>query len=180
MVKLSDISQRITRKNNGISDLVLTISAENGLVDQEEFFNRKVASSNINGYYLLNKGEYAYNKSHSKNYPWGAIKRLDYYDKGVVSTLYICFKLNENTNSDYMTHYFESNKWNNEISEIAVEGARNHGLLNIPINDFFETKHYIPSYEEQKKIAFEIYEKFRELAIQRNFLNLKNTIKILQ
>ena len=101
----------------------------------------------------MEKGEYAYNKSYSKNYPWGAIKRLDYYDKGVVSTLYICFKLNENINSDYITHYFESNKWNNEISEIAVEGARNHGLLNIPINDFFETKHYIPCYNEQLKIA---------------------------
>lgn len=152
--QLKEISSRVIRKNKGnISRLVLTISAENGLVDQEEFFNRKIASSNIEGYYLLENGEFAYNKSYSKNYPWGAVKRLDAYDKGVVSTLYICFKLNDRVKSDFMTHYFESNKWNNGVSEIAVEGARNHGLLNIPINDYFNTIHFLPSELEQSKIA---------------------------
>ena len=152
--KLSDISIRITRKNKKLeSTLPLTISAEYGLVDQETFFNRKVASNNIEGYYLLYNGEFAYNKSYSNNYPWGAIKRLDSYDKGVISTLYICFKPKDEINSDYLTHYFETTKWHNQISEIAVEGARNHGLLNIPVNDFFNTFHMFPTSEEQLKIA---------------------------
>lgn len=151
---LLDLVERVVRKNKGnITQKPLTISAQYGLIDQEEFFNKVVASKNLESYYLLNKGEFAYNKSYSTGYPFGAVKRLDKYENGAVSTLYICFKPKKNVNSDYLTQYFESNKWNKEISMIAVEGARNHGLLNISVADFFDTIHSIPSLEEQTKIA---------------------------
>ena len=151
---LSNYVERIITKNkNNESNLVLTISAQYGLVDQVKFFNRKVSSSNISGYYLLNNGDFAYNKSYSNGYPWGAIKRLNNYNQGVVSSLYICFRPKNNIDSDYLEQYFETNKWYRQVSEISVEGARNHGLLNIAVNDFFETKHYIPSIMEQAKIG---------------------------
>ncbi len=151
---LDKIVERVTRKNKGtISRLPLTISAQHGLVDQETFFNKTVASKNLEGYYLLENGEFAYNKSYSNGYPWGAIKRLDRYEKGVLSSLYICFKKLDKTNSNYIKQYFETSKWYKEVSMIAVEGARNHGLLNISVSDFFNTLHYIPSKEEQEKIA---------------------------
>lgn len=151
---LNKIVERVTRKNKGtISKLPLTISAQYGLVDQEIFFNKTVASKNLEGYYLLENGEFAYNKSYSNGYPWGAIKRLDRYEKGVLSSLYICFKTLDKINSDYIKQYFETSKWYKEVSMIAVEGARNHGLLNISVSDFFDTLHYIPSSEEQEKIA---------------------------
>ncbi|MDR0430794.1 MAG: restriction endonuclease subunit S [Tannerellaceae bacterium] len=153
-VKLKEIVSRITRKNKeNETELVLTIAAQHGLVDQYSFFNKQIASNYISNYYLLYQGEFAYNKSYSKDYPWGAVKRLDLYEKGVLSTLYICFKAMEHVNTDYLAYYFETNKWYREISEIAGEGARNHGLLNISIDDYFETAHFIPSYEEQQKIA---------------------------
>lgn len=152
--KLSNIVTRVTRKNKEIqSTLPLTISAQYGLVDQITFFNKTVASSNLEGYYLLEKGEFAYNKSYSTGYPFGAIKRLDRYDKGVLSSLYICFSVLENIDSDFLVQYFETSYWHKEISMVAVEGARNHGLLNISVTDFFETYHWIPSYEEQIKIG---------------------------
>ncbi|CEI72583.1 restriction endonuclease subunit S [Romboutsia hominis] len=152
--KLNSFVERVTRKNKGIqSTLPLTISAQYGLVDQITFFNKTVASSNLEGYYLLEKGEFAYNKSYSTGYPFGAIKRLDNYDKGVLSSLYICFAPLENIDSDFLLQYFETSCWYKEISMIAVEGARNHGLLNISVSDFFETYHWIPSYEEQVKIG---------------------------
>ena len=152
--KLNSIVERVTRKNKGLqSTLPLTISAQYGLVDQITFFNKTVASSNLEGYYLLEKGEFAYNKSYSTGYPFGAIKRLDNYDKGVLSSLYICFAPLENMDSDFLLQYFETSCWHKEISMIAVEGARNHGLLNISVSDFFETYHWIPSYEEQIKIG---------------------------
>lgn len=152
--KLNEIIERVTRKNKGnISNLPLTISAQYGLIDQEKFFNKTVASKNLESYYLLENGEFAYNKSYSNGYPWGAIKRLDKYNMGVLSSLYICFKEKKGINSDYLTHYFETTKWYKEISMIAVEGARNHGLLNISVSDFFDTLHYIPCYEEQQKIV---------------------------
>lgn len=153
-VKLKDIVERVKRKNTDLnSNLVLTISAEHGLINQEEFFNKIVASKSLKDYYLIKNGEFAYNKSYSNGYPYGAIKRLDNYSQGVLSSLYICFKPTK-INSDFLKEYFETNFWHKEIYSIAVEGARNHGLLNININDFFNTKHYIPpSYEEQEEIA---------------------------
>lgn len=152
--RLNEICKRVTRKNKNIeSTLPLTISAQYGLVDQITFFNKSVASSNLEGYYLLKNGEFAYNKSYSKDYPWGAIKRLDKYEQGCLSTLYICFDINKTCNSDYLVHYFESPKWYKQVSDIAGEGARNHGLLNISVDDFFQTKHRFPSLDEQVKVS---------------------------
>lgn len=152
---LYEFATRITRKNkDNVSNLPLTISAQYGLVDQVSFFNKTVASKDMSGYYLLKNGEFAYNKSYSNDYPWGAIKRLDLYDMGCLSTLYICFKTNDNiVNSNYLVHYFESSKWHKQVADIAGEGARNHGLLNIAVNDFFNTKHAVPTIENQIKIA---------------------------
>ena len=152
--KLSDIVDRVTRKNIGLtSELPLTISAQYGLVDQLTFFNKSIAGINLEGYYLLRRGEFAYNKSYSAGYPFGAIKRLEKYDMGLLSTLYICFSPKDVVNSDFLAQYFESTKWHKQIVNISGEGARNHGLLNIAIGDFFNTKHYLPCIEEQKKIA---------------------------
>jgi type I restriction enzyme S subunit len=152
--KLSEIVDRVTRKNTGlISELPLTISAQYGLVDQLTFFNKTVAGANLEGYYLLEKEEFAYNKSYSTGYPFGAIKRLEKYEKGLLSTLYICFSLKSIVDSDFLTHYFESTKWHNQIVNISGEGARNHGLFNIAVGDFFNTVHYLPDINEQKRIA---------------------------
>ena len=153
--RLNEISERITRKNKSLeTDRPLTISAQYGLVDQIEYFNKIVASKSLKGYYLLNKGEFAYNKSYSNGYPFGAVKRLDNYENGAISTLYICFSVNNNMNSELLKEYFETDKWYKEIYKIAVEGARNHGLLNIAVGDFFNTKHILPTNnKEQEKIA---------------------------
>ena len=153
--KMSDFSSRIATKNkDSRCSLVLTIAAQYGLVNQEFFFNKSVASENLTGYYLLHKGEFAYNRSYSAGYDWGTVKRLDNYDEGVLSTLYICFKINETiVDSDYLAYYFESTKWHRGLSDIAGEGARNHGLLNVSMADYFNTKHRFPVIEEQKAIV---------------------------
>lgn len=107
----------------------------------------------MSGYYLLLNGEYAYNKSYSVGYDFGSIKRLDRYTMGALSTLYICFALKKH-DSDFIKAYFDSLKWYREIYKISAEGARNHGLLNVPTDAFFETKHYLPqNLNEQRKIA---------------------------
>ncbi|SOB72596.1 Restriction endonuclease, type I, HsdS [Anaerobutyricum hallii] len=155
--KLGEIVNRITRKNSKlISELPLTISAQQGLIDQNEFFDKRVASKDVSGYYLIKNGEFAYNKSTSNDAPWGAIKRLDRYENGVLSTLYIVFEIKDETlvNSDFLVAYYSTNLWHKGIHEIAAEGARNHGLLNIAPTDFFKTKLKLPAdIEEQKEIG---------------------------
>ena len=155
--KLGDVVNRVTRKNQYlVSELPLTISAQYGLIDQNEFFDKRVASKDVSGYYLIENGEFAYNKSTSTDAPWGAVKRLDRYENGVLSTLYIVFGIKENNpvDSDFLVSYYSTNLWHKGIHEIAAEGARNHGLLNIAPADFFETELTMPQdIEEQKKIG---------------------------
>ena len=152
--KLGEIAHRIIRKNGGNqSNLPLTISAQYGLVDQRDYFNNQVASRDMSGYYLLQNGEFAYNKSTSGDSPWGAVKRLTKYENGCVSTLYICFGLDEG-DSDFLVTYYETDRWHKEVRMIAAEGARNHGLLNIAPSDFFETELTMPAeIEEQAQIG---------------------------
>jgi type I restriction enzyme S subunit len=143
-------------------------------VDQVSYFNKTVASKDMSGYYLLLNGEYAYNKSYSVGYDFGSIKRLDRYPMGALSTLYICFALKKH-DSDFIKAYFDSLKWYREIYMISAEGARNHGLLNVPTDEFFETKHYLPqNLNEQRKIADFIITLERRIDAQQSLVdNLK-------
>ena len=149
-IKLKDISARIKRKNKDNLPLVpLTISAQKGLINQYDYFDKQIASLNLSNYYIIQNGEFAYNKSYSNGYPYGAIKRLDYFEQGALSSLYICFSIS-NINSDYLVKYFDSGKWNKQVKLISGEGARNHGLLNLSPDDFFNINIMI---SEQTKIA---------------------------
>ena len=143
-------------------------------MDQVSYFNKTVASKDMSGYYLLLNGEYAYNKSYSVGYDFGSIKRLDRYPMGALSTLYICFALKKH-DSDFIKAYFDSLKWYREIYMISAEGARNHGLLNVPTDEFFETKHYLPqNLNEQRKIADFIITLERRIDAQQSLVdNLK-------
>ena len=177
--KLGDLADRVTRKNQDlVSELPLTISAQYGLIDQNEFFDKRVASKDVSGYYLIENGEFAYNKS--TDAPWGAIKRLDRYENGVLSTLYIVFGIKENNpvDSDFLVLYYSTNLWHKGIHEIAAEGARNHGLLNIAPADFFETKLMISQdIEEQNKIGKYFEELERLITLHQRKYDEMKTLK---
>ncbi|WP_267101796.1 restriction endonuclease subunit S [Xanthomonas sacchari] len=151
----NEIFERVTRRNSTANSNVLTISGTRGLVSQRDYFNKSVASENLAGYTLLERGEFAYNKSYSAGYPMGAIKPLTRYDQGVVSSLYICFRLRDGAeaDADFFRHYFEEGMLNEGLSGIAQEGARNHGLLNVGVSDFFKLRLHIPDVTEQRRIA---------------------------
>lgn len=151
---LGKVFSRITTRNAENNLNCLTISAQDGLVSQFDYFNKKISSKDLTGYYLLNKGDFVYNKSYSKDYPMGAIKRLNCYDKGVVSTLYICFKVHKEYSEDFFEYFFDHGMINSDIAKVAQEGARNHGLLNVGVNDFFDKINVkYPQFKEQQKIA---------------------------
>ena len=153
VVSFDEKFNRLDRKNDEDNQNVLTISAQQGLISQEDYYTSSYASENKKGYSLLYKGDFSYNKSYSGDYLYGAIKRLDKYEKGIVSPLYICFEPKDGTNSEFYLQYFEAGLFNGEIYKIAQEGARNHGLLNVSITDFFKTRLVNPPSKEQQKIA---------------------------
>ncbi|MGN5617991.1 restriction endonuclease subunit S [Xanthomonas hortorum] len=152
---LDEVFERVTRRNTTANSNVLPISGTRGLVSQRDYFNKSVASENLSGYTLIERGEFAYNKSYSAGYPMGAIKPLTRYDQGVVSSLYICFRLRDGVeaDADFFRHYFEVGMLNEGLSGIAQEGARNHGLLNVGVGDFFKLRLHIPDVTEQRRVA---------------------------
>lgn len=164
-VRLGDIADRITTKNNKKTENILTISASEGLINQEEYFKKQIASKNLDNYIYLERNDFAYNKSYSKGYPFGVIRRLNRYKDGVVSSLYICFRIKDGAYEDYIEKYFNANLFNHAIYKIAEEGARNHGLLNVGISDFFNIKITLPGLEEQKAIAEVLSSADREIEL---------------
>ena len=179
LCQLNEICSRKSIKNkDNLYSRVLTIAAQHGLVDQESFFKKRIASENLESYLCLEKGDFAYNKSYSSDYPWGAVKRLSNFDKGIISPLYICFTPKpEVVDPDYLAHYFESTKWHSGISEISGEGARNHGLLNMSVIDYFNTCHRIPGLDEQKAIARRFNAIAHKLQTEQEYLELLNRQK---
>ena len=152
--QLGDIAERVARRNsNNECTRVLTASAESGLVDQQEYFLKRIASPDLTNYYLLRRGDFAYNHSSSANAPFGIVRRLDTYDSGCLSSLYIVFRPFSDVDSDFLLQYFESSAWHNDVSGMVTEGARNHGLLNISSDAFFTTHCTSPHIPEQRLIG---------------------------
>lgn len=179
--ELGEIAERVTRRNSSLeSQTPLTISAEYGLIDQNKFFGKRIAAKDLSNYYLIQKGEFAYNKSTSNDAPWGAIKRLDCYNNGALSTLYIVFKIKDNKScySDFLVTYYGTSLWHKGVKEIATEGARNHGLLNVSPSDFFRTKLVIPQdFEEQRKIGAFFTQLDNTITLQQRKLNSLQKLK---
>jgi type I restriction enzyme S subunit len=153
-VALGDLLEPLKRKNRKGEKRVLTVSGEHGLVDQGEYFDRDIASKNLDNYWLLKNGEFAYNRSSMKGYPYGAIKRLYRYDKGCVSPIYLCFYLKDkDADAKFFSYIFESGLLNQQLMSIAHAGARAHGMLNVSQDEFFQMVVPKPPMKEQKKIA---------------------------
>jgi type I restriction enzyme S subunit len=152
---VSEYFEFVSTRNAELNDNVVTISAQQGFVRQEEFFKKRVASKVLENYYLIQRGNFAYNRSYSNGYPFGAIKRLTKYAKGVVTTLYICFALKPDADADpsFFEHYFEAGLLNSGLATVTNEGGRAHGLLNITKADFFSRELNCPSGTEQTAIA---------------------------
>lgn len=171
---LNKVFKPLTRKNTIGETNVLTTSAQRGLVSQQTYFSKSVASDNLDGYFLVERGDFAYNRSSSNGYPYGAIKRLDDSERGVLSTLNICLSLtnSDDHDSDYFVHVFEAGYLNRGLSQICQEGARSHGLLNVSREDFFGLEIPIPDKATQVQIADKLNLVQSELYLLRSQLSL--------
>ena len=176
--RLNTLFTRLTRKNTEGNKNVLTISAQYGLINQEEFFKKSIASEDKSNYFLLKQGDFAYNKSYSSGYPFGVVKTLEKYEKGIVSPLYICFeRTKENKCPEFYMHYFEAGFADKELRVIAQEGARNHGLLNISTEDFFNMPILLPPLAEQQKIAQILTKQDELISLKEKLLEQKQQQK---
>ena len=177
--RLGAVLERVTRKNTTGCMTPLTVSAQRGLVEQSSYFAKQIAATDNDHYLLLQRGEFAYNRSASIGYPLGAIKRLDSFDEGIVSTLCLCFGIahEEKTDSDFLVGLIEAGLLNRELRAIAQEGARSHGLLNVTATDFFNIRVSLPNIDEQRAIAEVLGDMDTELVLRRGQLEQLKTQK---
>jgi type I restriction enzyme, S subunit len=163
---MSDYFEPLMTRNEELNNNVVTISAQQGFVRQEEFFKKRVASNVLTNYYLLERGQFAYNRSYSNGYPFGAVKLLSKFDKAVVTTLYICFRPKPGADVclTFFEQYFEAGLLNDGLASVANEGGRAHGLLNVTKADFFSRPVKVPDFDEQTAIAAALSDMDAEIA----------------
>jgi type I restriction enzyme S subunit len=149
---LEKLAKRSTRKNtDGELTRVLTNSAEYGVVDQRDFFDKDIANQeNLKGYYVVEYGSYVYNPRISATAPVGPISK-NKISTGVMSPLYTIFTFNSSQN-DFYAHYFKSKHWHHYMRQSSSTGAR-HDRISITNDAFMKLPLPISTPEEQQKIA---------------------------
>jgi type I restriction enzyme S subunit len=125
IVKLSDISKKITQKNRNMEyKITLTNSAEYGVINQLDFFDHDIANSdNISGYFIVEPGDFVYNPRISTSAPVGPINRNKLGYAGVMSPLYYVFRV-KGIDHDYLECFFKTNLWHKFMKDNGNSGAR--------------------------------------------------------
>lgn len=161
--QLKQFAFKVTRKNcDKEFTKTFTNSAEFGVINQNEYFDRTISNSeNIGGYYVVENNDYIYNPRVSTLAPVGPINRNKLGYTGVVSPLYLVFKVN-NIDKDYLDVFFNTNLWHRYMKLEGNCGAR-FDRLSISDELFFEMPIILPSNEAEQ---YQIASYFRQLYIQ--------------
>jgi len=150
--KLKEVFKRSKLKNTDEKiKYVLTNSATQGIVSQNEYFDKDIANqNNLQGYYIVEIDDFIYNPRISRAAPVGPFKR-NKLSQGVMSPLYTVLSPKKG-NLEFLELYFQTTLWHRYMKLIANYGAR-HDRMNITITDFENLPIPFPSIEEQTKIA---------------------------
>lgn len=159
---IRDFTTEVSKRNSGAAiDRVLSVTNNNGFVLPEDQFERRVASSDLSNYKVVTIGQYAYNPSRINV---GSIARLDGWDKGVLSPMYVVFEINKTkVNSDFFLHWLESHEAKERIRKSAQGSVRETvsyrvlGAIPFPL----------PSLEQQQQIAEALNTARQEIVLLR-------------
>ncbi|MDQ7781046.1 MAG: restriction endonuclease subunit S, partial [Planctomycetota bacterium] len=151
-VPLEQVAEQVTTKKlDGSIARVLTNSAEHGVLDQRDYFDKDIANAgNIDGYYIVDLGDFVYNPRKSILAPLGPISRNN-IGKGLMSPLYTVFRFTDE-NTDFYQYYFKSASWHPYLRRVSNMGAR-HDRMSITTGEFMAMPVPKPPAKEQKKIA---------------------------
>ena len=168
--ELCSLTKRI-QGNDGRMDLdILTISAGNGWMKQEERFSGNIAGKEQKNYTLLHKGELSYNHGNSKLAKYGAVFSLQNFEEALVPRVYHSFKMLSGS-AKFIEYYFATKLPDRELGKLISSGARMDGLLNIKYDDFMGIKLTIPSEMEQHKISTFFSKLDNTITLQQRKLN---------
>ncbi|MBU3928002.1 MAG: restriction endonuclease subunit S, partial [Bacteroidetes bacterium] len=145
---IRDFTAEVSTRNNGAAfDRVLSVTNRNGFVLPEDQFERRVASSDLSNYKTVTRGQYAYNPSRINV---GSIARLDGWDTGVLSPMYVVFEIDEQkVNSDFFLHWLESHEAKERIRKSAQGSVRE----TVSFTDLGAISFPVPPLKQQLSIA---------------------------
>ena len=133
VTRLRDSGRKCLKKNTDFKiRLVFSNSAQNGIIPQEEQFDKSIANKeHIDGYYIVKPGDFVYNPRISVTAPCGPINRNETEETGIVSPLYTVFTVDfPKADNAYLKHYFKSSHWFQYMKGVANYGVR-HDRMNI-------------------------------------------------
>lgn len=149
---LGELATKVNRKNRQLQvSRVLTNSATEGIIDQNDYFDRDIAvKENTENYHIVQAGDFVYNPRISVSAPVGPIS-VNKVGTGIMSPLYTVFRLRDGY-IPFFEQYFQTKIWHSYLKSIANFGAR-FDRMNITTEGFFNMPIFVPSFAEQKKIA---------------------------
>ncbi|MDQ2773251.1 MAG: restriction endonuclease subunit S [Bacteroidota bacterium] len=153
--RLGNIAKLITKKAGSKPYKLMSITSGLGLVSQMAKFGREIAGESYKNYYVIEKGDFAYNKSSTKLEPEGQIAVLENEDSGAVpNSIFTCFRVDEQIVSPYFLKYpFANNIHGSWLQKFISVGARANGALGVDSKDLLAVPIAIPSLTEQQKIS---------------------------
>lgn len=152
---LKKLTEKQKKKNHGFQyRLVLSNSAQHGIVSQDQEFDKEIANEErIDGYYVVIPGAFVYNPRISVTAPCGPINVNETGETGIMSPLYTVFTISSpQISQDFLKYYFQSSCWYKYVKGVANYGAR-HDRISISDGDFFDMPIPLPTKEEQNYIA---------------------------
>lgn len=145
-VKLGDCIKEVVEKTTENNQYEVLTSSKDGIVSQEEYFDKQVASKNNVGYKIIKKGQFTYRSmSDSGSF---TINKLDNKDIGIVSPAYPVFEA-EKINTDYLKYFFDSEMFRRAIHNLSQGSTR----TALKYKDLVEIEMLLPTIEEQIKIV---------------------------
>ncbi|WP_116125622.1 restriction endonuclease subunit S [Lewinella sp. IMCC34183] len=162
--RLGDVTKSFSKRNkNLIEARIYSVTNDRGFVYQADQFSHEVAGSDLKGYKIIQRGEFAYNPARVN------VGSLAYFtdEIGVISSLYVCFKANKRVLDEYLRYFLKSNKARHDLSVYGEGGVRVY--LWYPL--FAGIKINLPPKNEQEAIAKVLCVADREITNQQSKLN---------
>ncbi|MDH1472062.1 restriction endonuclease subunit S [Shewanella sp. GD03713] len=161
----SGLMTEVSKRNkNSTIERVLSVTNHSGFVLPEEQFERRVASANVSNYKIVEQGQYAYNPSRINV---GSIARLDDWENGILSPMYVVFKLDtKKVCSDYFLHWLNSSEARQRIKNSAQGSVRETvsfkdlGAIDIPL----------PAMDVQKDVTYKLNLAQKEISLLKKTL----------
>ena len=149
MAKLGDFIVEITEKTTENNQYPVLTSSREGLVDQNEYFNKQVASKDNTGYKIIHRGQFTYRAMSDTGKFY--INQLKCNDIGIVSPAYPVFEVKSDSglSPEYLQEYFRTDLFQHAISLQSSGSTR----VSLKLNKLKDVDIAIPSMVRQDFIV---------------------------